>query len=275
MFGVTRSPMPVASFMPTPSLETSLLLDAAASDEVVIAFFRAFLPDFFFVNTPISRMRRHLQMIGALSQTPLLLDFHQPPSALFTEMTLCTSDDAAPGLLSKVAGALSHLKINIDTAWIHTLRDPNQIESGRRIALDTLILSETGRGASRALSAKTQAKVRQTLTPVLSGEISVESLVGKPWFPAAPLAIDHLSASLASEGQCEITLRAADQPALLFRIARTLAGMGFDIAHAQINTFELAVADVFFVGKAGGEAFEKDEIEGMVEDLRERLESGG
>lgn len=272
MIGATRALMPVAPFMPTPSIETSLLLGAAASDEVVVAFFRAFLPDFYFVNTPISRMRRHLQMIGALAEIPLRLDFHQPPSALFTELTLCAGDDAAPGLLSKVAGTLSYLKINIDTAWIHTLRDPNHIESGRRVVLDTLILSEMGRGASRALSEKTQAKVRQTLTPVLRGEIGVESLPGKTWFPAAPLVIDHLSGALAGEGQCEITLRAADQPALLFRISRVLARMGLDIVHAQINTFESAVADVFFVSKMDGEALESGEIPALVEALREKLE---
>ncbi len=259
--------------MPTLDLQHGLAPGLGPPDEVVVAFFRAFLPDFYFVNTPISRMRRHLQLIGDLRAAPLLLDFHQAVGANFTELTLCAGDDAQPGLLSKVAGTLSALKINIDTAWIHTLRDPHDVESGRRVVLDTLILSESGGGAGRPLSAKTQARVREILTPILSGQSSALPSLAKILRRASPLVIEEISTAPDADGTLQITLRAADAEAVLFRITRVLASLGLDIAHAQINTFERSIDDVFFVSKSGGAAIEADQIPGLLELLRHALEN--
>lgn len=261
------------SAMPTSHFEHDLAPGIGPPDEVVTAFFRAFLPDFYFVNTPISRMRRHLQLIRDLPESPLIIDFQRPAGAHFTELTLCASDDALPGLLSKVAGALSALNIDIHTAWIHTLRDPHAVESGRRVVLDTLILSESRRGAARPLSSQTQERIRETLTPVLSGQISVIQLLSKDLRRVNSLAIEDISALPNADGTWQITLRAADAEAVLFRITRVFASLGLDIAHAQINTFESCVDDVFFVSKSGGAPIGAEEIPALLELLRRALET--
>jgi UTP:GlnB (protein PII) uridylyltransferase len=49
-----------------------------------------------------------------------------------------------------------------------------------------------------------------------------------------------------------IKLRAVDDNGVLYRVTRALAGLGLNIAHAQINTFEKSVDDVFFVSGAHG-----------------------
>ncbi len=259
--------------MPTFDLEHGFAPGLATPDEVVHAFFRAFLPDFYFVNAPISRMRRHLQLIRRLNETPFILDFHRPAGAQFTELTLCAHDDAQPGLLSKVAGTLAHLKISVHTAWIHTLIDPHAVESGRRIVLDTLILSEPFLGRSRPLSAKSQAQVTQTLTSILNENMSLSNVFCKGLKRAAPLVVEELSASQNGDGSCLITLRAGDNLAVLYRITRALAALELDIAHAQINTHEKTVDDVFFVSKAGGASLENAEIPPLLVKLRETLQN--
>ncbi len=241
-------------------------------DDVVQAFFRAFMPDFYFVNTPISRMRRHLQIIRRLPEAPLILDFHQPDGAHFTELTLCAPDDAQPGLLSKIAGALAHMKIEVHTAWIHTLFDPHDMESGRRIALDTLVLSESSLGQSRPLSAKTRERVARTLKPILKQQSGMSALLIKLSRRAPPLKIEELSATAHGNGLCRIVLRAGDDLTVLFRVTRALAMLKIDIAHAQISTPETLVDDVFFVRRAGGAPLENAEIASLLFALRETLQ---
>lgn len=263
----------ISVLMPTLDLENGFAPGLETPDEVVQAFFRAFLPDFYFVNTPISRMRRHLQLIKRLSETPLIFDFYRPAGAQFTELTLCAHDDAQPGLLAKVAGTLAHLKISVHTAWIHTLRDPHAVESRRRVVLDTLILSESHLGRSRPLPTKTQSKVTQNLIPVLDSQINVSQLLSKSLNRATPLDIEDLSASQNGDGLCRLTLRAGDGLAVLYRVTRALAALKIDIAHAQINTHEKTVDDVFFVCRAGGTALDDAEIPSLMFALRKTLQN--
>lgn len=261
----------VAPFMPTLDLEHGFMPRVGPPDDVVTAFFRAFLPDFYFVNTPISRMRHHLRLIRDLPEHPLILDFHRPAGAGFTELTLCARDDARPGLLSKVAGTLSALKLNIHTAWIHTLRDPHDVESGQRIVLDTLILAQMQLGRARPLSEETQRRVRAALTPVLGGEIDASRLLARSLRRATPIAIHDLTAHIEADGTCRIALLASDECALLFRITRLLARLGLDIAHAQINTLETSASAVFWVTKSRGAALGALELPALLQSLRRAL----
>ncbi len=259
--------------MPNLDLAPGLSLETAPPDEVVTAFFRAFLPDFYFVNTPISRMRRHLQLICALPQTPLTIDFQRSAAEHFTELTLCASDDDQPGLFSHVAGTLSALKLNIHTAWVHTLRDPHSIESGRRIVLDTLILGAKLGGRDRPLSDQTQGRVRQALTPVLGGQIDATRLLVRSLRRAPPIFLEEIAVRLDSEATCRITLRARDQHALLFRITRVLARQSFDIAHAQLNTSGGVATAIFWVTRSQGAPLVEADVPALLETLRPALEN--
>ena len=254
-------------FMATLDFEDGLMPAVGPPDEVVHTFFRRVLPDFYFVNAPLSRMRRHLALIRELPTRPVIVDFHRPAGANFTELTLCAHDDAQPGLLSKVAGTLAALKINVHTAWIHTLRDPHQSENERRVVLDTLILSEPYFGRNRPLFAKTQNRVSETLTEVLSGQ-SVQKLMARALRrPHGTLCVSDLSATPTSDGLTLIKLRATDDNGVLYRITRALAVLDLDVAHAQINTFESEIDDVFFVRNLQGEALSEVETAHVLERL--------
>lgn len=256
------------------TLENISTLAQEPPDEVVLAFFRRFLPDFYFVNASISQMRRHFALIHQLPPHAVILDFHHPAGAQFTKLTLCAHDDIQPGLLSKVAGTLTALKINVSTAWIHTLADPKHPQSGRRVVLDTLILSESRFGRSRPLAPSTQKQVSEALSPLFNEQKSENPLLSKALrLTRGPLQVDEISASPTAQGHLLITLRTPDSSGVLFRVTRALAALQLDIAHAQVNTSENAVDDVFFVSRANGGVLEETEIAALVEELRRLLGS--
>jgi UTP:GlnB (protein PII) uridylyltransferase len=259
--------------MPTLDYEDGLMPGASPPDEVVHAFFRRFLPDFYFVNAPISRMKRHLELLRDLPNRPVIVDFFRPVGAHFTELTLCSHDDELPGLLSRVAGTLAALKINVHTAWIHTLADPHVPSGGRRVVLNTLILSEPYFGRNRPLSVKTQTWVATTLTEILRGDSMTQIVLRALRRPHGPIEVYDLSSSTTAEDYTLIKLRAADDKGVLYRVTRALASLGLDVAHAQINTFEKSIDDVFFVRNADGTALPEEEASHVLAQLRHRLES--
>ena len=237
-----------------------------ASDEQVVAFFRRFLPDFYFVNTPLSRMRRHLELLRALPQQPLQIEFHRPDGAQFTELMLCGYDAAQPGLLAGIAGTLAALKINVHTAWIHTLRDPNQDDDpSREVVLDTLILSENYLRRTRPLTRKTQEKVAQSLREGIEAPLQFHALQN-----AGALALRKLDARAEGE-YAVIVIEAPDETGVLHRVAQTVAELGLNIAHAQINTFDHAATDVFFVTGAERAALDEFRVAEIERQLRAAL----
>ena len=63
----------------------------------------------------------------------------------------------------------------------------------------------------------------------------------------APLQVYEISSAPAPPPWTLVKLQAADDNGVLYRVTRALAALGLNIAHAQINTFEKSVDDVFFV----------------------------
>lgn len=224
-----------------------------AQDEQVSAFFRRSLPDFYFVNTPLSRMRRQLQLLRALPQHPLQIEFHRPPGAQFTELMLCGYDQAQPGLLARVAGTLAALNVNVHTAWIHTLLDPHSPDdAGREVVLNTLITSENRFRRIRPLAPRNCQSVEAALRKVIAPAAPAVA------FPRSPLQPSELSVTPAGRYTL-IKVSAPDNSGALHTVAQAIAQLGLNIAHAQINTFENTVADTFFVTGANGEPLEIEE----------------
>ena len=231
------------------------------------------MPDFYFVNTPLSRMRRHLNFLERLAAENIIVDFQRPAGAHYTELTLCAYDDAEPGLLSKVAGTLFAQKINVHTAWIHTLADPTTAGSKRRVVLDTLILSEPYLGRTRPLSTKTQLRISEKLRSVLDGSTTLSQALGSKALKLhASLAVYELTSSEGPGEWTLIKLRASDNNGVLYRITHAIATLELDIAHAQINTFERAVDDVFFVSGKDGK-LSADEAQAKASRLKALLQN--
>ena len=265
--------------MPTHDAEVGLVPGWTAPDEMVTTYLRRYLPDFYFVNAPMSRMRRHMAILQALPHTPsgVIAEFYRAPGASFSELILCARDQEQPGLLARVAATLVALGIGVQTAWIHSLDNP--FGEGGTVVLDTLLLSETLLGRGRALGAKSQKTLSQTLTEVLNQRQDVAHLLAdapraRQKAASAPLQVSDLSATRAGDYTL-LKLRALHSSGALSRITSALARMNISIAHAQINTFEREVDDVFFATDAHGVPFPDDETARLLEQLRAELSGVG
>lgn len=236
---------------------------------------RRIMPDLYFINTPSTQMERHLGLLRNLKQDgeksgAITLDFHGAPNTL-TQLTICSYDDAEPGLLSKVCGALAAHRVSIHTAFVFTssshaldaalgrptvttdkvTTDPvTKDAEPRGIALDTLFLSEPYGKRERALSASTISKVRADITRVLRGETDVAALLARTPYPY--LHNLDIAATPDATGQLTmVKLRSPDVAGLLYRLTAALAALELNISVAQINTENGVSNDVFFVTRHG------------------------
>jgi type IV secretory pathway protease TraF len=238
---------------------------------------RRVLPDIYFVNTPDERAERHEAMIARLqsnqsnigrgagasangeaencgASTPLL-EFYSAPGLPLSECVLCAHDEDGPGLLSKLCGTMAALGLSIHTAFIYTLRDGSATASEleRPIVLDTFLVSESYFGHDRALTLKTQKKLRAEMCRVLSGQASVPQLLFRARRALAPVEIhDLVVENRPHEEHTRVALRASDTFGVLYRAASSLSALGLDIRTAQVSTREAHADDLFFVSDKDG-----------------------
>ena len=251
-----------------------------APDEQVSSFLRGLLPDFYFVNTPLSRMRRHLQLLRDLPANALQIELNCPPGAQFTELILCGYAQSQPGLLAQIAGVLALQNVNVHTAWIHTLRDPYapalasnapaldaRGEAAKSVVLNTFILSENSLRRTRPLTGKSRASLDAGLRAVIGQERRARAD-----FAPAHLKLDELSVTSAGRTTL-IKLSAPNETGVLHLVAQAVAHLNLDIAHAQINTFEDTVADTFFVTDAAGQPLAIDQETAIAQQLGALLSS--
>lgn len=262
--------LPPARDLSNPSSLSATPSEAAASARSggadAATIMRGIMPDLYFINTPATQMERHLALLRMLKSEgkkadTLTLDFHNAPGTL-TQLTVCAYDDANPGLLAKVCGALAAHRISIHTAFVFTAgsnaldaalcRSTGANQAAQRgIVLDTLFLSEPYGRRGRALSAATTARVRADITRVLRGEVEPDSLLARTARPFIPPHLE-IAATPGASGQFTlVTVRAPDISGLLYRLTAALAALELNISVAQINTENGESNDVFYVTRRG------------------------
>ena len=237
-------------------------------DSAVSSLMRGALPDWYFVNTSMSRMRRHLGLLGRLPDESLIIDFLKPADVRLTEVTLCAFDDAEPGLLARVTGTLAALRLYVQTAFVHTLNSlPAALggsEPNRRVVLDTLLVEERYYGRQRPLTPETEKRVRRELSTVLKGGSTVGELFDRNRVRIfGPLTIHDLQVGdggRTAKGCAKITLRASDDGGVLYRATAALAALRLHIVSAQIDTVDGNADDLFFVTGPMGAALPSSEL---------------
>lgn len=208
---------------------------------------RGLLPDFYFVNATFAQMEHHRALLQRLPHERRLIEFLRRPAALLTEISLCAYDDARPGLLAKISGTLAALNVNVQTASVFTIPNPQQ--PAAPIILDTLLLSESYRGHDHKLREKREDEIRQTLIQVIDGQITVPQLLGKaPRRLLWPLKIHQVSAEdTPVDGQIALSVRVSRHPMAVFRMAAAVAALGFNTQTAQIHRGKDGAHGLFFV----------------------------
>lgn len=214
------------------------------------------LPASYVLNTPLPVIAAQLQLLDALPQEKLLIDYQDDERGLMTETTVVTYDDATPGLLAKICGVMHASGVEILTAQVHTLRassskpadDNSKLEAEsleQDVVLDRLQLAVNG----RSLSESKKARLAATLRAVLRDGKNVEELLresGKE--DRQPIVPQRISArNDLSDEHSVLTVVSDNVPGLLFTLTRAVAGIGLDVHTAKITSWGGRAEDAFYV----------------------------
>lgn len=202
------------------------------------------MPAQYLLNTPLEEIYLHMAMINRLRDTGLpMVDFKTEYGSDYTEMTVVCYDDPGPGLLSKIAGVMYALDVNLHATQIFTR------EASVRIALDALWADFRG----RPLSSSKKAEVQDTLRQVLTGKLSLETLFEKRKKPEKEQVI-HLARldDAASDRYSLLEVRAPDEPGVVYRLCRALARLGWNIHSARMSIWGSRVRAAFYITDTTG-----------------------
>ena len=197
------------------------------------------LPAQYLLNTPLEEMYLHIAMITRLRETFLpSIDFKNEFGADHTELTLCAYDDPKPGLLAKIAGVLYAHDVSLHSAQVFT-RDASV-----RIAIDTLWIDYRG----KPLSVPKRGEVQESLRRVLTGEIGVgELLLSRE----KPLKEQAIYAAKIDDGASErfsvLEVSAPDETGVVYRLARAVSALGWNIHAARLSVWGSRARDAFYV----------------------------
>lgn len=245
---------------------------------------RRVMPEMYWVNTPQSRMERHLEVLARIGRGECqtdgpgcVFDFTAQPGTPLTELTFCSYDDAEPGLLAKLCGTMAGLNLRIHTAFIYTLHDEDGFfgaQAQRPIALDTFLLSQSYFGHDRVLTAKTKKSLSDELARVLRGENTVAYLLARRHRrPLTPLNIYDIALdNRGLNGLTRLSLHAEDSRGVLYRTTAALAQMGFHIRAAHISTRDDDADDIFLITNREGQALPLAMHATVIAELRSLLQ---
>ncbi|NQW09291.1 MAG: [protein-PII] uridylyltransferase [Alphaproteobacteria bacterium] len=191
---------------------------------------------------------RHARLIRQANRdkAPLAVDTRVDAHREATEVTVYATDH--PGLFSRVAGAMSACGANVVDARIFTLANG--------MALDSFMIQDEGRTAFDRPDkiARLVASIERALEGTLRLEEAIEAR--KPTISKRTRALKVpprvLIDNTASAAHTLVEINARDEPGVLWRITRAMAGAGVQIHSALISTYGERFVDVFYVKNVFG-----------------------
>lgn len=166
---------------------------------------------------------------------------------------LCVVADDRPGLLARIAAAITANRLEVLAAQVYSRPAGDHVE-----AVDIFWVRDREGGTSGVEQAL--PRLSRDLEDVCSGRVNPDELIAarigstSPWrerpSPAVPTEI--LLDDRASPRHTIVEVFAKDRPGLLYRLSRALHGLGLSIALSKINTEGTRVADVFYVSELDG-----------------------
>jgi len=202
------------------------------------------LPAQYLLNTPLEEMYLHIAMIGRLRETfAPSVDFKHDFGADHTEITICAYDDPKPGLLAKITGVLYAHDVNLHTAQVFTR------EASVRIAIDTLWVDYRG----KPLSTGKRAELQDSLRRVLMGEVGIGELLQSQKKPLKEQTIYTAKIDEnASERFSLLEVSAPDETGVVYRLARAISALGWNIHAARLSVWGSRARDAFYITDPDG-----------------------
>ena len=243
---------------------------ALPSSRSEIERFLRSMPMRYLLGTPPSSVPHHLAAVrargGARVHVALVPSRHDD----MAELCVVAADQ--PGLLARIAAALTAATLEVHAAQVHTRATDGGVE-----AVDVFFVRDPVDGTAGV--AKKLPRLRADLADLCEGRGSPEELLEartgsrSPWQrrPTPAVASEVVIDDRASPHHTIVEVFGKDQPGLLFRLARAFEELGLSIALSKINTEGTKVADVFYVNELNGSKVEGKERLSAVRDrlLRE------
>jgi [protein-PII] uridylyltransferase len=169
---------------------------------------------------------------------------------------LCVVATDAPGLLARIAAAITASRLEVLGAQVYSrATGPGARETE---AVD-LFWVRDARGNADGV-AQAMPRLVRDLERVCAEETSADDLlrerIGKtsPWRerPSPAVLSEVVVDDRASPNHTVVEVFAKDRPGLLYSLARAMHGLGLGIALSKINTEGTKVADVFYVNELDG-----------------------
>jgi len=237
---------------------TALLPGRAAE---VRAYLDGFPERYVRTRTP-EQVRASFLSSGKFGEDPVQLDFRYSPTV--SEITLVTRDRAL--LFANMAGALAAWGMNIVTA--------DAFSNRHGVVVDTFRFTDGFR--TLELNESEHARFVKSVHDVVAGEVAVEKLLsgrkrGKRKTPkvVTEARVDFDDTSSSHSTLLEVV--AQDNPGLLRALSLTLAGGGFNIEVALVDTEGETAIDVFYLTRNGAK-LTVEEQEGLRADLLRAME---
>jgi [protein-PII] uridylyltransferase len=167
---------------------------------------------------------------------------------------LCVVAEDAPGLLARIAAAITASRLEVLGAQVYS----RPSGSGPSEAVD-LFWVRDARGYADGV-AQAMPRLVRDLEAVCSGTTSADDLLRErigttsPWRerPSPAVLSEVVLDDRASPRHTVVEVFAKDRPGLLYSLARAMHGLGLGIALSKINTEGTKVADVFYVNELDG-----------------------
>ncbi len=176
---------------------------------------------------------------------------------------LCVVAEDAPGLLARIAAAITASRLEVLGAQVYSRRlgtssSVGQLGVGASEAVD-LFWVRDARGTSGGVTQALPRLIRD-LETLCSGSQSADDLLrerigtASPWRerPSPAVLSEVVLDDRASPGHTVVEVFAKDRPGLLYSLARAMKDLGLSISLSKINTEGTKVADVFYVNELDG-----------------------
>lgn len=220
--------------------------------------FVASMPDRYLLSNAPDSICAHARAAEARQREKRAVTAAVVPSRHPEVSELCVIADDKPGLLARIAAAITASRLEVLGAQVYS----RVTSTGASEAVDLFWVRDS-RGSADGV---TQAVPRLTrdLESVCSGARDADELLrerlgtASPWRerPSPAVLSEVVVDDRASPRHTVVEVFAKDRPGLLYSLARALHGLGLGIALSKINTEGTKVADVFYVNELDGSKVE-------------------
>jgi [protein-PII] uridylyltransferase len=203
------------------------------------------------------------------------------PSGHAGAIELCVVADDRPGLLARIAAAITANRLEVLGAQVYSRQCVATAPGSSNTAAGAAAPASASPGDDRAREPRVEAvdlfwvrdrdggtdgidralpRLGRDLEGLCAGRVDPAELLrarlgsGSPWRerPSPAVATEVLIDDRASPRHTVVEIFAKDRPGLLYTLARALHELGLSIALSKINTEGMRVADVFYVSELDG-----------------------